>query len=161
MNVSSISPVNSTPSPYPTASPDGFGQLVTDFQAIGSALQSGNVSSAQSALTAFQQVLPGSTQPNSQTAATQPFGKNSQANTDFQNLTSALQSGNLATAQQAFASLQNDLKSAQSANSVHKGHHHHHHGSSATAATSSSTTPATGSTASSAVDAAGSLNVFA
>ena len=161
MNVGSISGVNSSPSAYPTTSQNGFGQIVANFQAIGSALQSGNVASAQCALTAFQQALQGSFQANSPTAATQPFGKNSQANTDFQNLTSALQSGNLSSAQQAYASLQNDLKSAEPTTSTHKSHHHHHHGFNATASTSSSTTPAIGSTASSGIPAAGGLNVYA
>jgi ribosomal protein S20 len=119
-------------------------QLAKNFQAIGSALQAGNVSSAQNALTAFQQALP-----STQTSSSQPFGKNSQANTDYQNLTSSLASGDLAGAQKAFTSLQNDLKSGASASgtkSAHKGHHHHR-SSEAASATTVSTTSATGSTA--------------
>jgi ribosomal protein S20 len=103
--------------------------MAQEFQAIGSALQSGNISSAQNALTTFQQEL----QRTSQTAASQPFGQNTQANTDYQNLTSAVQSGNLATAQQSFSSLQSDLKSPASTASTqtaYKAHPHHHHGSS-------------------------------
>jgi hypothetical protein len=158
--MSSISSVDSTPNPPQTANQSGFAQIAKSFQAIGSALQSGDVSSAQSALAAFQQALQGNSQSNPQTATNQPFGKNSQANTDYQNLTSALQSGNLANAQKAYASLQNDLQSAQSTKSAHKGHHHHR-SSSATSSTSSSTTPTSGSATSSTVDADGSLNLLA
>lgn len=136
--ISSLSPSTNT---YATSSQNGLAQFIQDFNAIGSALQSGDVSGAQSALTTFQQSLPGS----STASANQPFGKNSQANTDYQNLTSALQSGHLSGAQQAFASLQKDL---QGAGKTGKGHgHHHHHGSGTASATSSTstatTTPAT------------------
>lgn len=143
--MSSISSVSSTTNPYAyqTTSQNSFSQIAQDFQAVGSALQSGDLSAAQSALTTFQQALQGSSSQSSNTNS-QPFGKNSSANTDFQNLTSALQSGNLSGAQKAFASLQTDLKSAQSA---HKGHHHHHHGASeASSAESSSSTPASSAT---------------
>jgi outer membrane protein assembly factor BamD (BamD/ComL family) len=126
-------------------------------------------------LAAFQKSAQAASQSNSQTATNQPFGKNSQANTAYQNLTSALQSGNLSTAQQAFASLQNDLKSASSASSAqaaHKGHHHHRSSSATdstasastlttTSANTSSTGESSDSTASSGVASDGSLNVFA
>jgi outer membrane protein assembly factor BamD (BamD/ComL family) len=149
--MSSISSISSATNPYQTTNQNNIGQFVQDFKAIGSALQSGNLSTAQSALATFQQALPG----NSQTSSSQPFGSNTQANTAYQSLTTALQSGNLSTAQQAFASLQTDLKSAQSA---HKGHHHHH-SSDVTASTASSTTPTT--TTSSVVGSDGSLNATA
>jgi len=126
--MSSISSVSSTTNLYQPTNQNGFGQFVQDFQAIGSALQSGDLSTAQSALATFQQDLQG----NSQTSSIQPFGKNSQANSDYQNLVSALQSGNLSNAQQAFASLQTDLKSA------HKGHHHHHSSNTASSSTTAS-----------------------
>jgi hypothetical protein len=144
--MSSISSVSSTTNLYQPANQNGFGQFVQDFQAIGSALQSGDLSTAQSALATFQQDLQG----NSQTSSSQPFGKNSQANSDYQNLVSALQSGNLSNAQQAFASLQTDLKAA------HKGHHHHH-SSSATASTTTASNPA----ASFLTDSGNGLNVTA
>ena len=153
--MSSISSVSSATTPYnQTTNQGGFGQLVQNFNAIGSALQSGDLSTAQSALTTFQQSLQG----GSQTTASQPFGKNSQANTDYQSLTSSLQSGDLAGAQKAFASLQNDLKPTQSTHAAHKGHHHHH-GSSATAAAPAATT--SGSTTGSVVGSDGSLNAIA
>jgi hypothetical protein len=155
--MSSISSVNSATTPIPTTNQNGFAQIAKSFQAIGSALQSGDVATAQTALTNFQQALQGMSQANSQAATNQPFGKNSQANTDYQNLTSALKSGDLSTAQKAYASLQNDLKSAQSTKSTHRGHHRHHTAS----ATSSTTSPATTTTTSSTVASDGSLNLLA
>jgi hypothetical protein len=138
--MSSISSVSSATNPYQTTNQNGFGQIFKDFKAVGSALQTGDLSTAQSALATFQQDLQG----NSQTSANQPFGKNSQANSDYQSLASALNSGDLAAAQKAFASLQTDLKAA------HRGHHHHH-SSSATAPT----TPTNSATTSSVVDSDG------
>src|ERR1017187_8646053 len=112
--MSSISSVASATNPYQTTNRDSFGQSFKDFQAIGSALQSGNLSAAQSALAAFQQNLQStspssaaSTSSGSSTAATSgPFGSNTKANTDLQSLTSALQSAYTADAIHAFASLQ-------------------------------------------------------
>jgi hypothetical protein len=160
--MSSISSVTSaTTNPYQVASQNGFGQIAQDFQAIGSALQSGDLSTAQNSLTTFQQALQGA----SPTSANQPFGKNSQANTDYQSLTSALQTGDLAGAQKAFTSLKTDLKASQSAQAVHKGHHHHHAASAteATAATNASSTPASGAAESVFLGVSGgpSLNVTA
>jgi hypothetical protein len=120
--MSSISSLSSTASPYQTTSQNGPGQLIQDFNAIGSALQSGDLSSAQSALTTFQQNLQG----DSQTSSTGPFGQNSQANTDYQNLTTALKSGDLSGAQKAFASLKQDVSGAGA--KAHRGHHHHRSG---------------------------------
>jgi hypothetical protein len=160
--MSSISSVSPVTNPYQPNYQAGYGQMVQNFNAIGSALQAGDLTTAQSALTTFQQALPGS----SSTSASQPFGKNSQANTDYQSLTSSLQSGNLASAQKAFTSLQKDLKPAQTTQAAHKGHHHHH-SASATAATpaatttSSTTNSSTSSNSDSAVGSDGSLNAFA
>jgi len=114
--MTTISSVSATANPYQSVPQNSFGEILKDFKAIGSALQAGDPSSAQSALATFQQVLQG----NGQTQASQPFGQNSQANTDYQSLVSSIQSGDLSGAQKAFSSLQTDLKS------IHKGHHHHH-----------------------------------
>ena len=150
--MSTISSVTATPDAYPSANPGGkMHQLVQNFQAIGSALASGDVATAQTALASFQQALQGnpqgSAQGSAQKASSQPFGKDSQANTDYQNLTSALQSGNLSTAQKAYASLQNDLKAAATATkSAHRGHHHHHSEATDSAASSTTTPSSTNST---------------
>jgi len=87
-------------------------QGIKDFQAIGTAIQSGNLTVAQSALTLFQRDL----QTGTQTATTQPFGTNTQANADFQTLTLALKTGDLAGAQKAFTTLQTHLGGVQNAN---------------------------------------------
>jgi hypothetical protein len=123
--MSSVCGVTSATNAYQTTNQSVLGKIVQDFGAIGTALKSGDLSTAQSALATFQQALEG----NSQASASQPFGSNSQANSDYQSLVSALQSGNLSSAQKAFASLQTDLTSS------HKAHHHHHHGSSGTSTT--------------------------
>jgi hypothetical protein len=114
--MNSISSVSATTTPYQPSSQADFSTSIQDFNAIGSALQSGDLSNAQTAVATFQQSL----QANSQTSTDQPFGKNSKANNDFQSLTRAIQSGDVAAAQKAFSNLQTDLKV------VRKGHHHHH-----------------------------------
>jgi len=149
--MSAPSSITSANNAYPIANQRSFGRIIRDFSSIGSALQTGNVASAQSALSAFQQNL----QNNPQTSASQPFGANTKANTDFQNLASALKSGDLSTAQKAFSSLQADLKSAQPAMKSHGGHHHHGSGGGSAGAlinslTSDSTTASTSSTTSTA-----------
>jgi len=131
----SISSVSASNNQYQTTNQTGYAQIAQNFQAIGTALQSGNLSSAQSALTTFQQSLPSN---SSQTSNSQPFGKNSQANSDYQSMVSALQSGNLSSAQQSYSSLQSDLKSA---------HGHHHHRSSGATSSDTSTSTSTSSTA--------------
>jgi hypothetical protein len=131
--MSNISSVASATNPYAITNQNPFEQSFSDLKAIGTALQSGDLTGAQNALTAFQQNLPGS----SQTSASSPFGKNTQANQDYQALNTALQSGDQAGAQKAYASLQSDLKAA------HKGHHHHRASATppATPAASASTNP--------------------
>lgn len=141
--MSSISSASSTTNPYQATNLNAFTQFVNDFNAIGSALQSGNLSDAQSALATFQQDLPG----NSQTSTNPPFGNNSQANADYQSLVSALKSGNLADAQQAYASLQNDLQGTEAGKS-----HRHHHGSSDSDTTQTATLTAAASSSSDTAD---------
>jgi hypothetical protein len=104
--MSRISSAFPAANPYQATNLNAFTQFVNDFNAIGSALQSGHLSDAQSALAAFQQDLPG----DSQSATHQPFGNDTQANADYQDLAGALHSGSLAGARQAYANLQNDLQ---------------------------------------------------
>jgi hypothetical protein len=144
--MSAISSLSSTTNSYPITNQNRFEQLGEDFQAIGSALGSGNLAGAQSALATFQQNLPATTQASS----IQPFGSNTQANSDYQNLASSLQSGNISNAQQAFAKLQTDLTS------THRGHHHHH-----SSAPTSSTATASNPTASFLSIGGNGLNVTA
>ena len=108
-------------------------EIMQDFKQLASALKSGDLSGAQKAYSALQQLLPDQSQ-----------GGNP-VSTDFAALGKALQSGDLSTAQSAFSQLQNDLQSASQsggANSLTqamKGHHHHHHASSSQSSTASST----------------------
>ena len=75
-------------------------QQTLDFEALQSALQSGNLRAAQQALVTLRQN-------SSQTvSSTNAFSQNSQASVAFQALESALISGNVSAAQQAFATLQ-------------------------------------------------------
>jgi hypothetical protein len=119
MNSSSISSINTANSPYSIAyqnCQNNIGQFDQDFHAIGNALQSGNLASAQSAIATFQQDL----QASSPTSAQQPFGANNQANSAFRNLVNALQSGSMSGAQNAYSTLQTALHPA-----THGSHHHH------------------------------------
>ena len=55
--MSSIASVSSATNLYQTTAPTSSGQYIKDFQALGTALQSGDLASAQSALSTFQQQL--------------------------------------------------------------------------------------------------------
>src|SRR5580692_502899 len=107
--MSNIGSVAGTTSPYQPTNSNTL--ALQAFQSVGSALQSGDLSSAQSALATFQQSLPGS----SSSAVQPPFGRNHQANSAYQNLAGALQSGDLSSAQRAFANLQTALSAAHKA----------------------------------------------
>lgn len=167
-NVSSVTSSTSTLDQTANQS-SAVSELAQNFQAIGSALQSGNISTAQSALSGFQQSLQGNSQGSTSSSASPPFGKNGQANADYQNLTTALKSGNLSTAQKAYASLKDDLKSPSSTpstQSVHKGHHRHHRAAATDSTTSSTTStsatsPSTVSAANSTTGNTGILNMLA
>ena len=106
-------------------------QFQQEFQQLGQDLQSGNLSAAQSDLATLQQNAPqgspasGSSQSNSQT--------NSQNNSPiaqaFNQLSQDLTSGNLSSAQQDFATIQQDFQNQATQGQSTQGHsHHHHHG---------------------------------
>lgn len=115
--MSTVSSISSTTNTYQNSA-DRVRALSQDFEAISSALQSGNLLSAQAALTSFQQAL----QQSQQVSATQPFGKNTQANSDFNAMATDLQSGDITGAQKAFSSLQKDLKESQAGTGTHSLH---------------------------------------
>ena len=92
----------------------------TDFSALGKALQSGNITDAQTAYAKLQSDL--QTQKQGQQSTTTASGA-SAVQKDFESLSQALQSGNITDAQTGFTKLQNDLQSLAGS-----GHHHHHHG---------------------------------
>jgi hypothetical protein len=159
----SISSVSNGTNPYTQSlqsSPlsDAFKQSKQDFAALGSALQSGDLAGAQKAFAALQQDKStisqarggqgsdsdGSSSTVSQTAQSSQSGTSSVQ--DLMNqLKQALGSGDLQGAQQAFASLQQNMQAS-------RGHGHHHHGGGSQSNTTSSTgttsaTATTGSTA--------------
>ncbi len=107
----------------PKTQPD---QLHSDFASLLSAVQSGDMSSAQQALTAVQSDVSAADatySPSSQSGSSQPPSA-------LQSLFNAVQSGDATGAQQALT----QLKSGH-------GHHHHHHASGGTNdQTSTSTT---------------------
>ena len=109
-------------------------QRKEDISQLSAALQGGDLSSAQSAFTALQGL-----QPKQNSSATSSSNTtNSTGNTvsaDFASLGQALQSGNLADAQTAFAKMQSDMQ-------AQKGGHHHHHNAGTTPTNTSSTTDA-------------------
>jgi hypothetical protein len=88
------------------------------------ALQSGNLSGAQQAFSALQQLLPNVSSSDSQKQNLQPITGTSSISTDLSDLTQAIQSGNQTDAQTDLSKLIQDLQSVGG-----KGHHHHHHNS--------------------------------
>src|ERR1039457_4682059 len=63
---------------------------------------------------------------NSSSSSSTTSNSSNPLSNDFSALSKALQSGNLAGAQSAFAQLQTDMQIQQSSGGHH--HHHHHHG---------------------------------
>jgi len=115
MTVPGISSVTDPYQTYQTYRQNNFAQFRQDFQAIGSALQSGDLNAAQTAFAQLQQLLPNSSASNqAQNGQQNPFAA------DMNALSSALSAGNVKGAQDAFANLQQDMQAVQ-------GHHHHHH----------------------------------
>jgi len=136
-----VSGVNSATAPYQTSVQSSFKQRAQDFKALQTALQSGDMTSAQQAFASLQKDMPKSSQAAGTTS--NPAGQPGQIGTDYQSLQSALQSGDLSGAQSAFATLKQDMQGTGAAHGAH--HHHHSKGGDAT----SSTTPASSTTPSS------------
>jgi len=94
-------------------------QIRKDFNQLASALQSGDLSGAQSAYSSIQQLLQ-----DNQSSSNSTTGSNgsSSIQNDFATLGQALQSGDLSQAQSAFSQLQSDFKAAsQSAQALPQG----------------------------------------
>ena len=98
--MSAISGVSSATSPHTATNQNAIASIPKDLGVIGSKLKTGDLSAAQTALSALQQHVQGNP----------PFGMNSLANADYQKLVVAVQSGDLSAAQQSLASLQTDLQ---------------------------------------------------
>jgi hypothetical protein len=83
-----------------------FQEIKQDFEQLSSALQSGNLSDAQSAYSSIQQLLQGSQGSSLNGNSTDP----TTLQTDFATLGQALQGGNLNQAQTAFTQLESDFQ---------------------------------------------------
>lgn len=119
MSVSGINPWSNTPQTWAQIKAQ---QLQMKSSQLGTALQAGDLTSAQSAFQSLLAAVP-------QTAGTDANGNQAASNSsntikaDYDALGNALQSGDLTTAQAAFTKLQSDL---QAVGGAHRGHHHHH-----------------------------------
>ena len=92
-------------------------QMQQEFQQLGQALQSGNLSAAQSDFTSLQQVAQNSS--SSSTQSTNPITQ------EFNQLAQDLKSGNLSAAQTDYTNIQ---QSYQSKVQAHHSHHRHYGG---------------------------------
>jgi hypothetical protein len=99
-------------------------QRKQDVSQLASALQGGNLSGAQSAFSALQSLNSQgqNSTVNSVSTSSNTSTSGNTISTDFASLGQALQSGNISSAQSAFAQLQAAMQAQQSS-----GHHHHHH----------------------------------
>jgi hypothetical protein len=122
MNISNATSAGSQyADPYQTNDQGGL----QDFESLGNALQSGDLSDAQSAFSQLEQDMPGLSQLlQSGSSSSSSSTQNSPIATALQSLQSSLQSGDLSGAQQAFANLQQNL---QGTSGTHHGRGHHHH----------------------------------
>jgi DNA-binding FadR family transcriptional regulator len=84
-----------------------FQQIKQDFKQLASALQSGDLSNAQSAYSSIQKILQGD---QSSSSSESSSNGSSALQSDFATLGQALQSGDLSQAQSAFSQLQNDYQ---------------------------------------------------
>lgn len=108
----SISGVSSASFSYPTSASNSQ-RPKNPLSDLDNALQSGNLSDAQSAFATFQQGL--------QNSSNNPISSNKTLSSDVQSIQSALQSGDMSSAQQAFSKLTTDMRAAR----PHGGGHHH------------------------------------
>ena len=133
----SVSPISSVGYTYPTYQANwqnNVSQVKQNCQSLADDLQSSNLSGAQQAFKALQQLLPDPSASN-QTQTGQSGSGQNQFATDLGAVGQDLQSGTLTQAQTDFAKLQQDMQSVQG----HHHHHHHRHGSSGTQSTDSTT----------------------
>jgi hypothetical protein len=152
----SISSVSGSYNPYQSSQVNStFQQTKTDFQNIGSALQSGNLSSAQSAFNGLQQLLQANQPAGSAASSTASSSSNPLSN-DLASLGNALQSGNLNSAKAAYQKLQQDMQSTASTQ-----HHHHHRSAGSVQTTAGSSTTAAAASGASTTGEASTINVVA
>ena len=138
----SIQGVTANAYPYVPNTQSGTSSFGSDFKDLASALQSGDLASAQSAFSEIQGLF-SKVQGSQGASGSNVSGKQGQLKSDFDALGQALKSGNTSAAQDAFAKLTQDMQASG------KTHRHHHHGGQApvgSTASTSSTSGVTGST---------------
>jgi hypothetical protein len=158
-----ISGVGSNANTYQPNVQSTYKQRQQDFQNLASALQSGDLTGAQTTFAALQKLQQGrQTQSGQQgNSSTNPIS------TDITALGKALQSGDISGAQSAFATLQKDFQSLQQGQGGqpvgghHHHHHHHHHGESTQDTTASTVSANSGSGASVSPSTGSNINVSA
>lgn len=138
----SVSAVNAAQNSYWNTIQSKYNQPAQDFQNLASDIQSGDLTSAQTALAAFQKDIQNNPQSPLATALSDPT---SQVSKDFQALQTALQSNDTSAAQTAFAAVKQDLKTL---------HHHHHHKAADDTDGTQSTTDTTSASSDSAINSA-------
>jgi len=156
----SISSVSNSTNLQSSQMSDAFKQRKQDFAALASALQSGDLAGAQKAFATLQQdkLAIGQAQGgqgNNSSAVSQSSQGGATSMQDLMNqLKQALSSGDLQGAQQAFASLQQNMQ-------ANRGHGHHHHHGGGSQPSSSSTASVGNVTATSSTAQAGGISTTA
>ncbi len=141
----SVQGISSYTNPYVSSTQSSSSTMSSDFSNLVTAIQSGDLKSAQNAFSQIQSLM----QSSQGTTTQQTNGQQSQLSSDFAALGKALQSGDISGAQDALKKLGQDMQT-QSTGKAH--HHHHHHGGGTSSQSTASTTGVTapiGSTSSS------------
>ena len=133
----SISGIPSNSNAFPAPATNSQSQFRASVNDLAKALNAGDMSAAQSAFLAIQQLQPAPLASSTNSGASASTGAPNSLGADIATLGKALQSGDLSSAQDAFKKVQQDLKS------VHHGHHHHKHGGGVQSAPSTIQTSAT------------------
>jgi hypothetical protein len=124
------SPVSAAANPLDPSLQSDLARRHQDFNALQNALQSGNISNAQSAFAAFLQDVQATA---SKAGPNSLFHPGSQPSKDLDALGSALKSANLSGARTAFAALTQDIQTSPQPVSgeplaIAPPHHHLHYG---------------------------------
>jgi hypothetical protein len=142
-------------------------QLKQDFKQLANALQSGNLTGAQQAFKALQQLQQSNQSGGQSSNGQQSSTGNNPIQNDFAALGQALSSGNLSAAQSDFSQLKTDMQAAgasgaSGAQSAHRGHHHRHASSASDSDSDSAASTASTTSASSQSGSTGStISVYA
>lgn len=155
MNVTGISCTCSAATP---AVNDGFNQLFKDFKGIGTALASGDLSAAATALSTFQSDLQNNPGRN---PLSRLFKHSDKLAGDLKALQEAVGSNDTAKSQEAFKTLIKDMQEAMKSQRSHRHHHRHHVERDEQSENFATTTATAGSTGEVKDGADGSLDVQA